>query len=88
MKSCSFCDKSARQVKRLVERYDVANGPAICDECVSGAIAVMQYRALNGLRAARVTNNISLTLNETPARFDEEKPPTPAASRCEPESDE
>ena len=39
--ACSFCDKSGKEVAFMVAREDVADPPAICDQCVAAAAKAM-----------------------------------------------
>lgn len=90
MKSCSFCDKTAREVNALVERCDITDAPAICDECAAGCVEIMRRGGARKAELARgVFNGVQVTIGVQPlpagravaARFEEEKPPTPRDSR-------
>jgi hypothetical protein len=37
--ACSFCDKTAKEVRKLIARE--GNFPCICDECVSVCNAIL-----------------------------------------------
>lgn len=62
MKACSFCDKTITEVKRLVERFDVPNGPAICEQCVEGCVTVIRLGKAKVEEATkRSLQNVTIT---------------------------
>lgn len=65
------------------QQYDAVREPFICGQLLTLTVStkgrVDEYKSeITAFNAGK----------PTPNRFDEEKPPTPAASRCEPDSDE